>query len=80
VRASSSIGVHVEQPGQLHQLHDEDRCASCVVRHLMGDTHRVAGAASAAVATYELPQRTAMAWPVSERIASDAPRAPPVAG
>ena len=27
VRASSSIGVHVEKPGELHQIHDEDRCA-----------------------------------------------------
>jgi hypothetical protein len=79
-RPSSSIGAHVEQPGELHQIHDEDRCASCVVRHLMGDTHRVARAALAPVATFELPLRAATAWPVSERIAPDAPRAPPIAG
>ena len=80
VRASSSIGVHVEKPGELHQIHDEDRCASCAVRHLMGDPHRIAGSAPAPIATYDLPLRAAPAWLVSERIAPDAPRAPPVAG
>ena len=80
VRASSSIGVHVEKPGELHQIHDEDRCASCAVRHLMGDTHRIAGSAPDPVAMYDLPLRAAPAWPASERIAPDAPRAPPVAG
>jgi hypothetical protein len=77
VRAESALGSHVEKPGELHQLHDEDRCASCVMRHLMGDVRRAATDAPVVIGTYEPPLRAAVVWSPSERLAPDAARAPP---
>ena len=80
VRASSSLGSHVEKPGELHQIHDENRCASCVMRHLVGDARRVPVATPAGSVTAEAPIRAVVAWSPSARVSPDAPRAPPRAG
>ena len=80
VRASSALGSHIEKPGELHQIHDEDNCASCVMRHLMGNVQRVASATPSAVAAHEPPPRATTMWVPSERVAPDAARAPPLAG
>lgn len=80
VHASSSLGSHIEKPGELHQIHDEDRCASCVMRHLVGDLRRNTDAAPLSVLAHEAPLRPTTVWSPSERIAPDAARAPPLAG
>jgi hypothetical protein len=79
VRASKSLGSHIEQPGELHQIHDEDRCASCVMRHLVGDIRRNPDDAPLAVSAHEAPRHPTSLWSPSERIAPDAARAPPLA-